>query len=225
MTKEFSFFASSIGKKIVMAVTGILLVGFVVGHMAGNLQLYMHPHEVGGEHPLDAYGRFLKTALHGGGIWIARGGLLLAAILHVWAALGLTRMNQEARPVGYRAEQHQASTLASRWMRISGFILLAFIVFHLMHFTFGRFTPFEEGKVFHNVVEAFRVPWVSGFYILAMLALGSHLSHGIWSLMQSLGWNHPRYNDLRLKTARALTAAVVLGNISFPLAVLAGFVK
>jgi succinate dehydrogenase / fumarate reductase cytochrome b subunit len=223
MQRETGFFASSIGKKVVMAITGLMLVGFVLGHMAGNLQLYMHPH--GGEHPLDAYGRFLKEMLHGGGIWIARGGLLAAALLHVWAAVGLTKMNREARPVAYAVTKPQASTLSSRLMRVSGVIVLLFIVFHLAHFTFGKFTPFEEGKVFHNVVEGFKVPWVSGFYIVAMLALASHLSHGIWSLMQTLGWNHPKYNDLRKKAAWAITAVVVLANISFPLAVLSGFVK
>lgn len=223
MQQGSGFFASSIGKKVVMAITGIILVGFVVGHMAGNLQLYMHPH--GTEHPLDAYGRFLKEMLHGGGIWIARGSLLLAALLHVWAAVGLTRMNQAARPVAYAVTAPQASTLGSRLMRVSGVVVLAFIVFHLMHFTFGKFTAFEEGKVFQNVVEGFKVPWVSGFYIIAMLALASHLSHGIWSLMQTLGFNHPKYNDLRKKTAWAITFVVVGANISFPLAVLFGFVK
>lgn len=223
MQRETGFFASSIGKKVVMAITGLMLVGFVVGHMAGNLQLYMHAH--GGEHPLDAYGRFLKTMLHGGGIWIARGGLLAAAVLHVWAAIGLTKMNRAARPVGYAVTAPQASTLSSRLMRVSGVVVLIFIIFHLLHFTVGKFTPFEEGKVFHNVVEGFKVPWVSGFYIVAMLCLASHLSHGIWSLMQTLGWNHPKYNDLRKKAAWAITTVVVAANISFPLAVLSGFVK
>lgn len=224
MPRESSFFASSIGKKIVMAVTGVMLVGFVVGHMAGNLQIYMHPHD-GQPHPLDLYGKFLKEMVHGAGIWIARGGLLAAALLHVWAAFGLTKMNADARPVAYAVTKPQASTLASRLMRVSGFIVLAFIFFHILHFTLGYFTPFEEGKVYANVVAGFQVPWVSGFYIVAMLALASHLSHGIWSLMQTLGWNHPRTNACRVSIARGLTAVVILANISFPLAVLFGFVK
>lgn len=226
MQREASFFASSIGKKIVMAVTGIILVGFVVGHMAGNLQIYMHPHD--GVHPLDAYGAFLKTMLHGGGIWLARAVLLGAAGAHIWAAAGLTRMNMAARPVGYREVQHQQSTLASRMMRVSGFIVLAFLIFHLLNLTTGQWHPggeFEHGKVFQNVVTLFSVPWVSGFYIVAMLALFGHLRHGVWSMLQTLGLSHPRYNGLREKLALGVSILVVGANISFPLAVLFGHVK
>lgn len=223
MKREASFLNSSIGMKVIMAITGIMLVGFVVGHMAGNLQLYLHAHN--GVHPLDDYAVFLRTMLHGGGIWIARGGLIVASALHVWAAVRLTKMNRDARPVAYQAPAYKASTLASRTMRVSGAVIAIFVVFHILHFTVGKFTPFEEGKVFQNVVTGFQVPWVSGFYILAMLCLASHLRHGIWSLMQTLGFNHPRYNDLRLKIATAITALVVLVNISFPLAVLFGYVK
>jgi succinate dehydrogenase / fumarate reductase, cytochrome b subunit len=223
MQRVAGFLGSSIGKKIVMAMTGIMLVGFVVGHMAGNLQLYASAH--GGEHPLDAYARMLKEALHGGGIWIARGGLIAAVTLHIWAAIGLTRMNRAARPVGYREQQYQASSLASRWMRVSGIIVAVFIVFHLLHFTTGQVHPnFIEGKVFHNVVEGFRVPWVSAFYIVAMLSLAPHLAHGVWSMLQTLGLSHPRHNKLRKVLATLITAAVILPNLSFPLAVLSGLV-
>ena len=218
------FFGSSIGKKIVMAVTGIMLVGFVVGHVIGNLQLYLPAH--GGEHAIDAYGRFLRTFLHGGGIWVARGGLLAAAVLHIWAAFGLTLMNRAARPIGYQEQTPEASTFSSRWMRYSGAVVLAFIIFHLLHLTVGTVHPsFEHGQVFRNVVSGFQVPWVSGFYILAMLCLASHLSHGIWSMLQTLGLSHPRYNGLRKGLATVLTVVVIGGNISFPIAVLAGFVR
>lgn len=223
MPKEASFLASSIGKKIVMAVTGIMLVGFVVGHMAGNLQLYLPAH--GGEHPLDAYGHFLRTMLHGAGIWIARGGLLVAALLHIWAAVTLTQMNMEARPVAYKEVKSQASTLASRSMRVSGFIVLSFLIFHLLHLTLGKIGPFEEGKVFQNVVQGFQSPVISGFYILAMVCLFGHLRHGVWSMLQTLGLSHPSYNTLRDRLAFGVALLVVGANISFPLAVLAGFVK
>lgn len=223
MPKEASFLASSIGKKIVMAVTGIMLVGFVVGHMAGNMQLYLPAH--GGEHPLDAYGHFLRTMLHGAGIWIARGGLLAAALLHIWAAVTLTKMNMEARPVAYKEVKSQASTLASRSMRVSGFIVLSFLVFHLLHLTLGKIGPFEEGKVFQNVVQGFQSPVISGFYILAMVCLFGHLRHGVWSMLQTLGLSHPSYNTLRDRLAFGVALLVVGANISFPLAVLAGFVK
>lgn len=223
MPKEASFLASSIGKKIVMAVTGIMLVGFVVGHMAGNMQLYLPAH--GGEHPLDAYGHFLRTMLHGAGIWIARGGLLVAALLHIWAAVTLTKLNMEARPVAYKEVKSQASTLASRSMRVSGFIVLSFLIFHLLHLTLGKIGPFEEGKVFQNVVQGFQSPVISGFYILAMVCLFGHLRHGVWSMLQTLGLSHPSYNTLRDRLAFGVALLVVGANISFPLAVLAGFVK
>ena len=223
MPKEASFLASSIGKKIVMAVTGIILVGFVVGHMAGNLQLYLPAH--GGEHPLDAYGRFLRTMLHGAGIWIARAVLLASALLHVWAAVTLTRMNAAARPVPYQQTAPQASTLFSRTMRISGFIVLGFIVFHLLHLTLGKVGPFEHGMVFQNVVQGFQNPLISGFYFLAMACLFGHIRHGVWSMLQTLGLSHPSYNALRDRLALGVALLVVLANISFPLAVLAGFVK
>lgn len=224
MQTEAGFFGSSIGKKIVMAVTGIMLVGFVVAHVIGNLQLYLPPH--GGEYPIDAYGKFLRTFLHGGGIWIARAGLLTAVLLHIWAAWTLTLMNLAARPVGYQTLKPLASTFSSRWMRVSGSVVLVFIIYHLLHFTVGTVHPnFEHGHVFHNVVTGFQVPWVSGFYIVAMLCLASHLSHGIWSMLQTLGLSHPRYNGLRKALAAILTVLVIGGNISFPIAVLTGFVR
>ena len=222
MKPDATFLGSSIGKKIVMAVTGIVLVLFVIGHMAGNLQIYM------GAHALDAYGEFLRTVLHGAGIWIARAVLLACVALHIWAAVGLTRLNAAARPVAYRQVHHEKSTLASRTMRASGFILLAFIVIHLLNLTTGAWHPggdFVKGAVYHNVVTLFSVWWVSAFYVLAMLCLAGHLSHGIWSLMQTMGWNHPRYNALRKQLAWAVTTVVVVANISFPIAVLAGFVR
>lgn len=218
------FFGSSIGKKIVMAVTGIMLVGFVAVHMIGNLQLYLPAHE--GVYALDTYGEFLRTLLHGSGIWIARASLLAAAALHIWAAWGLTLMNRAARPIGYQNQEYVASTFASRWMRVSGVVVFAFIIFHLMHLTIGNVLPgFEHGKVFHNVVTGFQVPWVSAFYILAMVFFATHLHHGIWSMLQTLGLSHPRYNGLRQGLATLLTIVVIGGNISFPIAVLTGFVK
>ncbi|MBL0209776.1 MAG: succinate dehydrogenase cytochrome b subunit [Holophagaceae bacterium] len=218
------FFGSSVGKKIVMAVTGIMLIGFVVVHMAGNLQLYLPAH--GGEHPLDAYGTFLRTLLHGSGIWIARAALLSAAGLHVWAAVGLTLMNRAARPIDYQNQQYDASTISSRWMRVSGVVVLVFIVFHLLHLTIGSVLPdFVHGQVFHNVVTGFQVPWVSAFYIIAMLCLATHIHHGIWSMLQTLGLSHPRFNGLRNRFATLLTIVVIGGNISFPIAVLTGFVR
>lgn len=214
------FLGSTIGKKAVMAVTGVVLVGFVVGHMAGNLQLYM------GATALNEYSEFLHHLLHGQGLWIARAVLLAAVGLHIWAAVALTLYNRAARPVGYRQQQADASTYASRTMKWSGPILLAFIVCHLLHFTVGTVHPdFQEGDVYHNVVVGFRSVPVAVSYIVAMLLLGLHLRHGVWSMLRTLGVSHPRYERLAQAAALAIAFVVVAGNVSFPLAVLVGLVK
>lgn len=213
-------FDSTIGRKAVLAATGVLLVGFVVVHMLGNLQVYLGPEA------LDAYGRMLRTMLHGAGLWIARAVLLVAVVLHIATAWSLTRVAQGARPVAYRMTAPRASTYASRTMRWSGPILLLFVVYHLLHLTVGAAHPdFHEGQVYANVVTGFRVWPVSLFYILAMLALGLHLYHGIFSLSQSLGVVNARWDGVRRRVAGAITVAVVAGNISIPVAVLAGWVR
>ena len=215
-----AFLASTIGRKIVMAVTGVVLFGFVVGHMIGNLQVYIGPES------LDAYGRFLREFLHGGGLWIVRAVLLVSTLLHIWAAWSLSRTSWSARPVGYRETVHRESTYASRTMRWSGPILALFVVYHLLHLTIGSVHPaFQEGKVYANVVSGFRVWPVSAFYIAAMLALGLHMYHGVWSMTQTLGLSHPRYDRLRRAGAALFTGLVVAGNISIPVAVLAGWVR
>lgn len=203
-----------------MAVTGFILFGFVVAHMIGNLQAYLGPEA------LNAYAVWLRELLHGAGLWIARAVLLLSVILHIWSATALTIDNRRARPVGYRRREYDRSTYASRTMVWSGPILLLFIIYHLLHFTFGTVHPsFVEGNVYHNFVAGFQVVPVSIFYIVAMLALGYHLYHGIWSMLQTLGLSHPRYNFLRHGFAGLMTAIVVVGNISFPLAVLTGVIR
>ena len=220
MQRAASFFGSTIGKKVVMALTGIVLVGFVVGHMAGNLQLYLGPEA------LNAYGLSLREMLHGAGLWIARSVLLVSVGVHIWAATSLTLQSRAARPVGYREQSWTESTYASRTMRWSGPILLLFILYHLAHFTLGSAHPqFVEGDVFHNVVTGFRVGPVVFFYVVAMLALGLHLYHGVWSMLQTLGLSHPRYNPMRHGLSTLVTLAVVGGNLTFPLAVYFGFVS
>jgi succinate dehydrogenase cytochrome b subunit len=220
LSSAAALFGTTVGKKAIMAATGVVLVGFVIGHMAGNLQVYLGPEA------MNAYAVFLREFLHGTGLWIARTGLLAAAALHVWAATSLTLASRAARPVGYRELQHRESTYASRTMRWSGPILLLFIVYHLLHLTFGTVHPsFVEGDVYHNFIAGFRSLPVSLAYIAAMLALGLHLYHGTWSMLQSLGLSHPRYNHLRQALAAVVTVAVVGGNISFPVAVLAGWLR
>ena len=220
MNAVLALFRSTIGRKIIMAVTGFVLFGFVIAHMLGNLQVFLGPG------PINEYGESLRHILHGAGLWIARGGLLVAAALHVWSAASLTLQNRAARPKGYRMQQWSESSYASRTMRWSGVILLVFIVYHLLHFTVGSVHPdFVPGDVYHNFVVGFRVPLVSGFYVVAMLLLGMHLYHGVWSMLQTLGLSHPRYNNLRHAFATLIAATVVIGNISMPLAVLSGIIR
>ena len=214
------FLTSTIGKKIVMAATGIVLFGFVLGHMAGNLQLYL------GAGALNAYSVWLREFLHGAGLWIARAVLLACVALHVWAAASLTVVDRAARPVGYREWEPRESTYASRTMRWSGVFLLAFVIYHLLDLTFGVVNPhFVPGDVYHNVITSFRVVPVSLLYIAAMLLLWLHLRHGVWSMLRTLGLAHPRYEALAHRAAAAFATLVVAGNISFPLAVLLGVVK
>ncbi len=214
------FLASSVGRKIIMALTGIILFGFVTVHMIGNTQAYL------GAEPFNHYAEFLKTMVHGAGIWIFRAVLLTAVGLHTWAALSLTLDNRAARRVGYRAQENVASTWASRTMRWSGVILAVFIVYHLMHLTIGNVHPaFDHANPYANFVKGFQVPAAAGFYIVAQFCLGLHMWHGVWSCTQTLGLAHPRYDSLRRSFATGLTILVVGVNISYPIAVLTGFIR
>lgn len=219
------FYRSTLAKKAVMAVTGLMLFGFVLGHMIGNLKLY------GGPAMLNHYAEGLREVgapffAHGQFLWVARGGLIVAVLLHIWSAWSLTRISHRARPQGYAVIRHQGSTYASRTMRWGGVILILFVVYHLLHLTFGSLhADFQPADVYHNVVTGFANPLISGFYILAQLALGLHLYHGLWSLFQTIGWSGPRFNRLRQQFALVFALVVSLANISFPVAVLTGFVK
>jgi succinate dehydrogenase / fumarate reductase, cytochrome b subunit len=215
-----TFLGSTIGKKVVMASTGVVLFGFVLGHMAGNLQLYL------GSEALNHYAVWLREFLHGGGLWIARAVLLGCVGLHIWAAASLTIADRAARPMGYREWEPRESTFASRTMRWSGVFLLAFVIYHLLDLTFGVVNPhFVPGDVYHNVIASFRVLPVSLFYIAAMLLLWMHLRHGVWSMLRTLGLAHPRYEALAHRAAAVFATLIVAGNISFPLAVLFGVIR
>lgn len=203
-----------------MAVTGLLGFGFVIGHLIGNLQFFLGP-EV-----LNAYGAKLRAmpAL----LMAARSVLVAAVAIHIAAAIQLWSLNRRARPQGYAKWKPQGSTLGARTMIFSGPALFFFIVYHLAHLTWGNAHPdFRHDAaglpdVYHNVVAGFSNPLVSAVYIVAMVFLGLHLMHGIWSGFQSLGWNHPRYTPLIRNAALAAAALIVLGNISIPIAVLSG---
>jgi len=220
MQRLANLFDSSVGKKVVMAVTGFILFGYVAGHVTGNLLVFLGPHAI------NDYGRFLHTFLHGTGIWIARAGLLAAVVLHVWASVSLTAENRAARPVGYRRRENRESTFASRSMILTGPVLAGFIVYHLAHFTTGSVHPsFVPGDVYHNLVVGFRSWGAAAFYALAMLALGLHLYHGAWSMLQTLGASHPRWNLLRNRAARVATVLIVTGFLSVPAAVILGLLR
>jgi succinate dehydrogenase / fumarate reductase, cytochrome b subunit len=217
-----------VGKKVVMAVTGIVLVGFVVAHMLGNLKIFL------GAQAIDTYAVFLRTMgepllPYGGMLWVVRIVLLTCVALHITAAVQLTRMSRAARPHGYETRPPMATIYASCTMRLSPVILILFIVYHLLHLTGGvvGFQPgqFRDLSVYHNVVAGFSVWYVSLFYIVAMAALCLHLDHGVWSLFQTLGWNNARITS-KLKTlSRVVALAVFVGFISVPVAVLAGWVR
>ncbi len=214
------FWQTTIGKKAIVAVTGFILFGFVVGHLLGNLQIYLPPEKI------NHYSATLKSmpAL----LWGARITLLLAVILHIWSSFQLWLLQREARPVQYVKKANLNSTYASRTMRWSGPIVLAFIIFHLLHFTFGTVHPggpFSEHDVYNNVVTGFQVWPVSLFYIIAMIMLCYHLYHGLWSMFQSLGFSHPVYTPWLRLFAKLVAILIAVGNISIPVAVLAGFIK
>jgi len=215
-----TFLFTTVGRKAIMAVTGLVMVGFVFVHLIGNLQLYLGPEAI------NHYAVFLHTFLHGGGIWVFRAVMVTAVGLHVWAATTLTLDSWSARPQGYRLWEPKASTYASRTLRWGGVMLALFIVYHLLHFTVGSANPdFRDGDVYHNVVAGFRVWYASAIYIAAMIMLGLHLDHGVWSLCQTLGLQHPRYKRIVRAASRVFALVIVLGNISFPIAVLTGVVK
>jgi succinate dehydrogenase / fumarate reductase, cytochrome b subunit len=218
--RPITFWQSTNGKKVVMAVTGAMMFAFVVGHMLGNLQMFEAP-----EH-INAYGHFLHNL--GELLWLERGAMLLIIALHITASIQLALRSKAARPVGYSRKEAINSSFASRTMYWSGPIVLAFIIFHLLQFTAGYIHPhatFTQGEVYSNVVSGFQVWWVSLWYIFAVSLLGVHLSHGLWAMFQSVGLAHPR-NSVALKLgARAIAIIIVLGYISIPISVWLGFVK
>ena len=221
------FWDSAIGKKVVMAVTGAVLVAFVIAHMLGNLKIFAGPTEI------NAYSRFLRTVGepelgYGDALWVVRIVLLTCVTLHIIAAIQLTRMNWRARPVGYESKKGIETSFAALTMRWGGMLLAIFIVFHIAHFTLGavgfRSGQFHDLHVYQNVVAGFSVWPVAVFYIVAMGALCLHLDHGIWSVLQTLGWSTAR-NTGRLKVlSRAVAVIMFAGFVSVPVAVMTGLV-
>ena len=201
-----------------MAVSGMILFLFVLGHLVGNLQIYEGPEK------LNNYARFLRSmpAL----LWGVRITLLVTVLLHIWSSVQLALLKFDARPTGYVKKKATQSSYASRTMYWSGPIILAFVIYHLLDFTFGTVNPnFQEGNVYANVIASFQLVPVSAFYIVAMLLLCMHLYHGLWSMFQSLGFSHPRYTPMLKRGAAVVAILIAAGNISIPVSVLAGLVR
>jgi succinate dehydrogenase / fumarate reductase, cytochrome b subunit len=225
MARAYSMWGSTVGKKIAMAVSGLVLIGFVVGHMIGNLKVYQGPEAF--NHYAEGL-RLFGAPFFGTNqaLWIVRVVLLVAVLVHIVAAVQLTLHSRKARSVGYRKYDNDlVFSYASRTMVWGGVIILLFIVYHILHLTIGNVHPdFIPGNAYHNFVAGFRSVPVSAAYIVAMIPLGFHLYHGFWSMLQTRGANNPQYNRFRRPVAAGLAILVVLGNISFPVAVLAGLV-
>jgi succinate dehydrogenase / fumarate reductase cytochrome b subunit len=221
------FYRSTIGKKIIMAVTGLIGIAFVIGHMAGNLQAFV------GRDKLNAYGALLHGPL-GELLWVVRVVLIVSVLLHVLMAYQLTMRARAARPVGYKQRETQVSTLASRTMRWGGVLLLLFIILHILHFTTGQVDPARwrgqldtagRRDVYGNLVASFHIWWVAAFYVLAMIFLGLHLYHGAWSSVRTLGFARPSPHPLHRRIALVVAVVVWLGFTLVPLGVLAGLIR
>lgn len=203
---------TTVGQKLLLAATGIVLFLFVVGHLLGNLQIYRGPEA------LNAYAAFLHA--NPGPLWVARLLLLFSVGVHIVYAVRLAWRNWRTRPVSYARRRYRAADPAARSMIFTGPVIAAFVMYHLAHLTFGRVHPdFVSADVYHNVVAGFRVPLVAALYIVANILLALHLYHGLWSLTQTFGLAHRRWDGLRRGVATVIAAAIGLGNVSIPLAV------
>jgi succinate dehydrogenase / fumarate reductase, cytochrome b subunit len=233
-----NIFGSSLGKKYLMAVSGCVLFLFVIGHLLGNLQIFL------GADVLNRYGHLLQSNPEL--IWPARLFLLFMIGLHIWSAIKLSRENKAARPVGYAEYRPVASSYASRTMFMSGLIVFVFIIYHLLHYTFTvpsinltgqdfsgpqfaepiKGLPDEmQRDIFKMMVVGFSNLWVSGFYVLGVALLCLHLSHGVSAMFQSLGLKNKVYGPFLDKSARVIAAAIFLGYTSIPVAILLGYGK
>jgi succinate dehydrogenase / fumarate reductase, cytochrome b subunit len=225
--------ASTVGSKFLVALTGLALTLFVYVHMAGNLLVFRGPEA------LNDYAEFLKA--HAGLLWSARIGLLAVFVLHIALALRLKRRNLAARPTRYVHEATMQASWASRNMVLTGLVILAFVIFHLLHYTVGIVQQIQgpgaqpvgllslhdvHGRpdVYAMVIHGFRAPWIVITYVIAQILLGIHLSHGIASMFQSMGWTRPTTWPLIRRLGVTLAALVMIGNIAMPLAVYFGFV-
>ncbi len=217
MGRVSAFYDSLVGKKIIMAATGFILFGFIVGHLLGNLQIFL------GAEPLNRYAAFLKSI--GELLWVVRGVLIISFLLHVISSIQVALANRAARPLGYAHKKNIETNYAALTMQIGGPLIFLYVVYHLMMFTFLTTGPgYSHTDVYANVVASFKVPAISAVYIASMLLLGFHLYHGTWSMLHTLGISNAKSNGLRRALAPTVAVLVAGGYISIPVAVLAGLV-
>jgi succinate dehydrogenase / fumarate reductase cytochrome b subunit len=220
-----AFYQSSIGKKIIVALTGLYLIVFVLGHLLGNLEIYL------GQDRLNAYAQLLQEL--GPFLWAERIILILAVILHIVATIQLTLENRAAKPKKYAKSGRQASTLASRTMIYTGLLVICFVVYHLLQFTFMWTNPeyrnlhdeLHRHDVYHMVVLGFRNPWISLFYAASIFFLATHLSHGFASVTQTLGINNRKIAGFISNGGRWLSWLIFAGFVSIPVTILLGLIK
>jgi succinate dehydrogenase / fumarate reductase cytochrome b subunit len=226
VTAPSSFYRSSVGKKFIVAITGIVLIAFVVGHLLGNLQIFL------GADWVNSYAEHLREL--GPFLWVIRGFLLLNVLLHIFFTIGLAIENRRARPVNYRKKEHVKASFASRHMVASGLVVLAFIIFHLLHFTARKFNPqfpflgndsHNHYDVYSMMVYGFQNVYVSTFYIVGLFLLTLHLTHGASSFFQSLGLNDEKLTPRLAFLGRVFAWLVFIGYTSIPVAVLLHLVK
>jgi succinate dehydrogenase / fumarate reductase, cytochrome b subunit len=221
MQKALTLLDTTVGKKAALAVSGLVLFGFVFGHMLGNLQVFLGP-EV-----FNHYAEMLKGNIPL--LWGVRSTLAFALVVHVAMMIQLYNRSLSARPVGYRVQKAVTSTYASATMKYTGPLLLAYIVFHILHLTAPGLAlgDYEHSPTdaYANFVNGFSVPWVAIVYVVANIFLSMHLYHGSWSLLQSLGLSHPRYNVLRARIAQGVAMIITVGNVAMPLCVLFGVIE
>lgn len=223
------FYRSTVGKKVIMALTGLIFVGFVLAHMTGNLKAFAGINPATGRYKFDDYAIFLREIAaplvgHGTVLWLARIVLLVSIGLHILMAFQLAAVNRRAKPRAMHRPAYRSANAASRTMLYGGLLLLVFIVFHILHFTTGtvHFNGFVAGDVYANVHSGFQNPLIVGFYVVAMACLALHLYHGTWSLFQTLGVDSPAWNSGIRSLAKIVSVIVFVGFVSLPIAVTVG---
>ncbi|MDH4042836.1 MAG: succinate dehydrogenase cytochrome b subunit [Gemmatimonadota bacterium] len=225
MARVSAFYRSTVGKKVLMAITGFVLLGFVVVHMIGNLKAFM------GAEYFNTYAEALRALGapffgHGQALWLFRIVLLGSVLIHAFFGIQLWLVSNRARPIGYEKTPYLQTTAASLTMRWGGLLIGGYVVYHLMHLTIGNVNPdFIPGDAYHNLVVGFESTTAAAAYVIAVFVLALHLYHGTWSALQTLGLNHPKYNSWRRGIAAVLAIVLLVGFATVPVAVQLGVLK